>query len=237
MAEPIYKIHKKFKKKIIGCTNPKICSIYGVLKNNNRESPYCMYNEYVAVQLARLFKFPICDGILTIHDKQTSFVSLMLAMATLSLPDTRESQMYRLCSLYPQEVAEIFAFDMLIGNYDRGNHIKATFVSPEFPLFRGFDHSNALLGLDIDPNESLASLASNKPIIELHPFAPYVSKLNVSDAIDEMTTHRDGVGNRCLYEEDFLGVHASLQLQLATVLTGRLDRLQEIFENSFGRMR
>ncbi len=49
----------------------------------------------------------------------------------------------------------LVAFDVWIGNRDRGRNLKASVVTPHLPVFRAFDHSHALLNIEATPEEGL----------------------------------------------------------------------------------
>ena len=236
---PTYKIHRIFKKKLRGATSPHLCSLYGIIKHDNRDAPYCVYNEHVAMQLARHFRTPVCDGVLTITAKQLAFVSLKLTIAGISLPNARESQNKRICELYPAEAAALMVFDILIGNFDRNLNMKATVATPQHRLLRGFDHSESLLGICTTPWDSIIELASKDLIVHDHPFYGKLPWHRIKEAIFDIDCHKDDYmpfHAACVHEKPFNNVPVKIQKALAASLVVRAENLKEIISKHEGKV-
>jgi len=54
-----YKIHKVMRQLSTGSTKPYACTIKAILKCDCVEAPHGVYNELVAVRLAKPFTFPL----------------------------------------------------------------------------------------------------------------------------------------------------------------------------------
>lgn len=153
-----------------GITAPVNGSVNAVIKFDSPESEHCVYNELVAVRLAQTLHAPLADGVLTVAGAGHAFASLELGAPGLPLPDVPDSHLGRVAELYPEAVAGLIAFDLWIGNADRARNIKASLVTPHVPVFRGFDHSHALLAIEASPTRSLQRLKAGDLIVASHPF-------------------------------------------------------------------
>jgi hypothetical protein len=175
MPEPTYRIRRIYSRKVKGSTQASQGTLDAILKFDGDESPHCVYNEIVALRLAQTLHIPVADGALTLTPDGHTYASLELAASGLQLPDVLESRLDAVAQRYPDEVAALVAFDLLIGNFDRGSNLKAVLASPHLSLFRAFDHSHALLSVKNAPEDSIKVLDSNGLIVRFHPFYGRVS--------------------------------------------------------------
>jgi hypothetical protein len=107
-----------------------------------------------------------------------ALVSLHLDSPGQRLADLRCSQRGGAAEADPDEVAALVLSDVLFGNWDRARNIKVSVSNRHLRLFRGFDHSHALVGVyRNDPEHSLSDLRSCVPaflrscvlIVRTHP--------------------------------------------------------------------
>ncbi|MGC8733130.1 MAG: hypothetical protein ACP5RC_12870, partial [Halothiobacillaceae bacterium] len=165
MPEPTYRIRRIYSRKVKGSTQASQGTLDAILKFDGEESPHCVYNELVAMRLAQTLHIPVADGVLTLTPDGQTYASLELAASGLQLPDVLESRLDDVARRYPDEAAALVAFDLLIGNFDRGNNLKAVLASPHLQLFRAFDHSHALLSVKSAPEDSIKALASDALLV------------------------------------------------------------------------
>lgn len=202
-----------------------------ILKFDSDEAPNCVYNEIVASNLAHVLQIPIAAGILTITGDGFSFASLALASPGIALPDIGKTQIAKVAATYRDEVAELVAFDVLIGNWDRGFNIKATLDTPHIRIFRGFDHSHAILGCKRTDGESIAALHQGDAIVSHHPFFGRVDPqlaLKHAKRISELPSEYI---HRCArFGKAFRSVSEDKQSELARALIKRRKILPHILE-------
>ena len=231
MAEPIYKIHRVLKPASSGVTEASTGALNAILKFDHPASRHCVYNEYVALRIAQTLHIPTADGALTTVGDGLTYASLEVDSIGLSLPNMLKSQGRKVAAAYPSEAAALVAFDIFIGNWDRKQNIKASLHTPGVPIFRGFDHSHALLNIEDDPLRSIARLGSDDLIVKFHPFY-----LNISDTILNYWVDRiealphSLLDECCCYKRDFRSVNQERQNELAAALTTRQKRLRDIIE-------
>lgn len=175
MPEPTYRIRRIYSRKVKGITRASQGTLDAVLKFDSDESPHCVYNEIVALRLAQTLHIPIADGALTLTPDGQTYASLELAASGLQLPDVLKARLDGVARRYPDEVAALVAFDLLIGNFDRGSNLKAVLASPHLHLFRAFDHSHALLSVKPAPEDSIKALGNDGLLVRFHPFYGRVS--------------------------------------------------------------
>jgi hypothetical protein len=133
---------------------------------------------------------------------------------------------------YPNEMAALLAFDLLIGNCDRGQSIKAALVTPQIRLFAAYDHSHALLNIEEDPWQSIERLNSEEWIVQFHPCIARVTPEHIEQWIERMsTTPLEYIQECCILGRPFQGVSMDMQEALANALDRRMGILWELFES------
>lgn len=229
MLHPTYEVRNIRSRPLGGVTGPSSCTVEGVMKFDGGESPYCVYNEAVGVRLAQTLHAPVADGVLTSSGDGPAFVSLYLAAPPERLPNIHWSRRDKIASKYRVEVAALVAFDIFIGNGDRFRNIKASLANPQLYLFRGFDHSHALLTTRRTPADSLAALASEDIIAERHPFYGFVDLNDVAEWAKRIKATPDAmIAECCEFNRDFRSATQDMQCKLAIALVKRKSLLPKI---------
>lgn len=229
MAEPTYKIRRILKKSASGITKASYCTLGAILKFDSDESPHCVYNEIVAVRLAQTCHIPLADGVLTATSDGPSYASLELASPGIQLPDMLESQTPSVAAAYPDAVAALVAFDILIGNRDRSRNVKASLTTPHIRLFRAFDHSHALLTIEDTSGQSIVALGTYDLIATRHPFYGFISGGLLDTWVTRIASVPDTLIKECArFGKPFRGVDENMQEQLADALVTRTQNLREI---------
>ena len=224
-----YRIRRILKSNKLGITSPAACTLDAILKFDSQESPHCVYNEHVALRLAQTLHIPVADGALAHAGDGLAYASLQVDSPGLSLPDMLKSQISRVADQYSDQVAAVVAFDIFIGNWDRGRNLKASLVTSHIRLFRAFDHEHALLGVEADPKDSISRLHSGDLIVKFHPFYGHVLRVPLeywTNRIDELQD--EYIRECCEFESDFRSVPFSLQRDLASALIARRESIAAI---------
>lgn len=221
-----YRIRRISSRKAHGVTQASFCTLDAVLKFDSAESPYCVYNEMVAEQLARLLQVPVARGAITSTGDGPAFASLQVASPGISLPEMLPSQAERVANKYPKAAAALVAFDLWIGNWDRASNLKASLVSPHVPLICGYDHSHALLAVDEDPMESCRRLADGDLIVRVHPFYGHVAEADLRMWMQRIEAINDAILREvCVVDRAFRAVTQTHQQALAEALVQRSKKL------------
>jgi len=131
--QSIYSVRRIYKKQASGITQPKFCTMNAVLKVDGQESPQCVYNEKVATNIAQTLHVPNAVGVLADKPSTHSYASLEIAKPSIPLPNIRKSQIYEAAKHYPESVAALVVFDILIGNTDRYQNLKVSLFAPQIP--------------------------------------------------------------------------------------------------------
>ena len=226
-----YRIHKiaPLRRGSAGITRPDSCTMNGFLKYDGPESRHCVYNEYVALRLAQALRVPVADGVLAVAGDGLAYASLEVAMPGIDLPDMIARQAARVASQYPRGAAALVAFDIWIGNWDRGRNLKASVASPHLPLFLAFDHSHALLDIKADAGESVACLAGGALIAASHPFYGLVESENLGGWVSRIAGLDAGLlADCCVFHRPFRSVDVGLQKSLGNALASRAASLSGI---------
>lgn len=218
-----------------GVTTPYFCTLSGILKfDYPDEAPNCVYNELVAMRLGCCVGAPVASGALVSAERGEGFVSLMIGARNFKLPDLDVEFRTDAVRAFPNHAASLLAFDIFIGNMDRGSNLKADIKRKNLQFFSGFDHSHCLLDTTLDLDQSIELLGSDALILQEHPFfkvvglSPgrvdyYVEKIaNLSD---------DSILSACVFGEVFRRVTMDQQERLAEALCRRKDLLPEIVRN------
>jgi len=221
-----------------GVTSPVTGSLHAVIKFDSPEAEHCVYNELVAVRLAQTLHAPLADGVLTVAGAGHAFASLELGAPGLPLPDLPESQHGRAAELYPEAVAGLVAFDVWIGNPDRANNFKASLVTPHVPVFRGFDHSHALLCVESTTAKSLQRLKAGDLIAEVHPFFGRVRLEHLARWVERIKALPDDyIAECCEFGRPIGAVTVKTQKALVQALIQRRNKLGVIIQIHMGTVR
>lgn len=234
-----YRIHKISRKTrgAAGLTSPAACTLHGILKFDGNESPHLVYNEYVALRLAQAARIPVADGVLTVAGDGLAYASLEVALPGMVLPDVLPSQLDKISIKYPRETAALLAFDIWIGNRDRGRNLKASLVTPHLPVFRAFDHSHALLNIENSPQNSLQRLSSRDLILLGHPFFGRIQKAHLDRWVKRIREISiDVILDCCVYGRPFRTVSTTIQTSLYSVLLARAAALETIIQANMGKI-
>jgi hypothetical protein len=224
--EPLYTVTWVGKEPLEGITDPLPCTLRGIAKFDSPESPFCVYNEYVALRVGRFLNVPLADGVLSLIDNDISYVSLQLS-PDKQLLQPLASQYPKIARRYPLEAAALLAFDLLIGNWDRYSNFMATLVHQ--PMIRAFDHSHALLTITGDPMTSMKHLASNKLIAKSHPFMGLVDYTTLSQWVNRLEgLDRTHLWRCCSMMGPFKDVTLEMQDMLIEALYTRRKKLPGI---------
>lgn len=233
MQESPYKIHRIMRQISHGSTRSSKCTLPAILKFDCEESPHCVYNESVVVRLGQTLHVPIADGVLTHTGDGPAFASLEIGSPGLSLPNLVESRIEKIARTYPDEVAALTAFDILIGNFDRKQNLKASIATPHIKVFLGFDHSHALLNLKDDPMESIQCLGSNDLAVRCHPFYGHLDWDMLYWWAERISSTPDNsIRECCLMGKTFRAVTEDLQRMLADALVCRKQLLPSIISEN-----
>ncbi|GAM09051.1 hypothetical protein OR1_01325 [Geobacter sp. OR-1] len=229
MQETPYKIHRIMRQLSHGCTRASKCTLPAILKFDCDDSPHCVYNENVVVRLGQTLHVPIADGVLTHTGDGPAFASLEIGSPGLSLPNVIDSRIERIARTYPGEAAALTAFDILIGNWDRKQNLKASVATPHIKLFLGFDHSHALLNLKEDPWDSIKCLGSTDLTVRFHPFYGYVDLDILHWWAERIAATPDAyIRECCMMGKTFRAVTEDLQEYLSQALVKRKNLLPSI---------
>jgi len=230
MSATPYKIHRICRRTKIGSTAASFCTLSAVLKFDSDESPFCVYNEHVATKLAQTLHLPAADGVLTSTGDGPTYASLEVFTPGLSLPDLLQSQCSKAAAVYPNEVAALVAFDILIGNNDRGENLKACLATPHIRIFKAFDHGNCLLNIEGEPHEKcLRMLESGDLIVKHHPFYGLVRESLLNDWTKRISEVGDLYFDECCnMGKTFRAVTVDMQKATASALIARKKALPGI---------
>ena len=129
---------------------------------------------------------------------------------------------------YPNAAAAIFVFDVWILNSDRENNLKANLTTAPTPIVAAIDHEQTLLGVNDDPDVSLAALmAMSFP--ERHPLGDHISAPEVerwTKAVAELSD--EAIIDAVVLGQSVGGVHARTQRKLAQALIERQAQIAEL---------
>jgi hypothetical protein len=233
VPEPTYKIRRILKKTAVGVTKSAYCTLDAILKFDNPESPFCVYNEHVALRLAQTLHIPVADGALTHAGNGLAYASLQIDSPGLPLPDLLKSQIKQVANGYADHVGATVAFDIFIGNWDRGRNLKASLVTPHIRVFRTFDHEHALLNIESIPSNSISRLRSADLVVYHHPFYGYVSEHHLSKWVTRIAALNDEyIRECCIYGSTFRNVDDGIQRDLAEALISRKVLLGQVVSNN-----
>ena len=239
MTPTPYIIHRINRRTKTGITAASLCTLNAILKFDCDESPYCVYNEHVAVKLAQTLHLPVTDGVLASTNDGPAFASLEIATTGLPLPNLLKSQSAKAASLYPNEAAALVAFDILIGNYDRGSNLKTSLSTPHIRIFKAFDHSHCLLTIEETPDDSLLRLSDASDLIaKFHPFYGHVRQSLLIDWATRVASVEDVyIKECCNMGKTFRTVTADMQKNLSAALIKRKNALPTIIAKQFGTIK
>lgn len=212
------------------------CDIAAILKHDSDESPYCVYNEFVATQLAATWGAPIARGLLIVGALGLGFASLEAGAPGLFLSNMGPLTHRRVLARYARQCARLLVFDEWIGNRDRLGNVRAAIGSNEVRLFVGFDQAQALLSCEDAPSGSIEQLRTAKAIARpTHPFRAEVApdagafRAHVATAVQACReVPAAAVIEACNVTHPALGVSLRLRTALAEALVHRQKHLREI---------
>jgi len=224
-----YSIRRIYRKGPHGITAPKFCTVNAVLKFDSKESPQCVYKEKVATNLAQTLHTPNAAGIFAGGLGVHNFASLKIANPGFTLPDIRKSWIKETAKHYPDHVAALVAFDILIGNTDRYQNLKASLFTPHIEIFAAFDHSHALLHPHHPPKQAIALLHSNSLILTSHTFYGLIKRSLLRKWCNRIANTPDYMIQECCeFHKPINTVDESTQKALAHALIFRKDNLPQI---------
>jgi len=212
-----------------GRTAPFTGTLDAILKRDGEESPYAVYNEYVALRLGQMLSLPLMAGVPVAGPTGLLFASLRLNETGMSLPDMHQRRIKNVVDRYSQECAAILVFDCWIGNDDRAMNIKAYTSSAPVSLFRAYDHDAALLGPLTPPGYRLKELADGGLIVGGHPFSGKLAKALTDPLVKRIQklTQRQ-IAECCCLGAPLHGASAELQEQLTQALIDRQPHLPRL---------
>jgi hypothetical protein len=226
-----YRIHKinRPRRSPQDIAAPATCTLHGILKVDQPESPHLVYNEYVALRLGQALRVPVADGILAVAGDGLAYVGLESGLPGMDLPDVRSSQLAKVAERHPSAAAALVAFDIWIGNRHRGCNVKASLLTPHSAMFRAFDHGRALLDAGDDVDSSIRALQNGNLIVETHPFYRRVD----DDALRDWTGRIAAVDGNvvrdcCDFRHPFRTVSVDTQEKLQIALRERALKLEKI---------
>jgi hypothetical protein len=147
--------------------------VRAVAKRNSPVSPYCVANEYVAAEIAKLLQIPISPcGIL--EDEAGTRWYAELAFSKEGEPVEAADPLVCV-ECFPDLCAGITLFDIYIANGDR--HSRNIFLDEPNKDIRVFDHELALLGGTAGQGEGrLTGTVVDSPAVGEHCILPALSK-------------------------------------------------------------
>ncbi|MBL8508853.1 MAG: hypothetical protein JNM11_10300, partial [Chitinimonas sp.] len=212
-----------------GVTAVASAALGAIVKFDSPEAPHAVYCEIVCQRVGRLFHVPLADGVLTATADGPAYASLEVCLPGVATPDLPQSRRVEVAKRYPNEVAALLAFDILIGNNDRACNVKAVTISPHIHCFAGFDHSHTLLNIESTIDACLARLSSNDLIVGNHPFLKLVNKELLHSWAARIAAVDTGLLSACCtFNRAFRGVDEQRQLDLAKALVRRQQKLPEL---------
>jgi len=118
-----------------------------VAKRNSTDAPYAVPNEFICGRLGLLIGLPVPPGtVVTTEDGRLAYVSLQFGPKGKPPPPVNPQEF---TEDNPNIAAGVIAFDHWIGNPDRHEHNLAYVRGePKIPV-TVFDHSHALLGVEV----------------------------------------------------------------------------------------
>ncbi len=213
-----------------GSTKVSKCKLPGFLKLDGEESNHCAYNEMVCNRLGHTVHAPIAAGGLVATHGGQGYVSMEIYSPGESLPNLDLASRDKIARRYQKEIAGLVAFDIWVGNWDRGRNVKVSTNNGNLHLFCGFDHSHTLLD-SIGTNEELniSLLASNALIVQTHPFYGYVDNEHLISWLRRV----EGIPDYLILEccdmgGRFNGVTHAMQQDLSKALIQRREIIMAI---------
>lgn len=144
MTQPNYRIIAYGRQLGIGVAGSRYVTLSAVAKENSSAAPYCVPNELICGELARMLRLPVPPlGIVKGTGGPPLVASLDFNLTGNSLPDVDVAQCV---AELPDLSAGLLMFDIWVANLDRhaGNFSVDFFAKP--PQMNIFDHSHALFG-------------------------------------------------------------------------------------------
>ena len=214
-----------------GITQPVYASVRAVLKTDGLESPYCVYNELVAARLAGLLRLPVATGVPTVQQGTLRYASLVAATPRSGIPMLAKWRAPGAALHYPEDAAALVAFDVFIGNWDRGENLKVN-LDTRSRYFCAFDHSHALLAVKDAPQDSIQALRSHQLLVSHHPFYGHVTAAALDAGVQRIRELPGKlVHEACCFGVPINTVDLGMQLALADALLLRKSFLTHILSS------
>ena len=207
-----------------------------VLKFDSPEFPSLVYTELVAQRLANAFGVPVAAGVPVFVGNRYAFASLMVASHANALTTLSPSRVAELCRTYPDEVAALVAFDLLIGNWDRSENAMAALGLAPLRMFVAFDHSHALLHVEADSAASIDRLARGDLIVQAHPFFRRVDRGRLMLWVSRIQALSKHMWEHCAGARPLPQVTEEISRALATALQHRARALPTLIEQHAERL-
>lgn len=172
----------------IGVAGALYVTLSAVAKTNSAAAPYCVPNELICGELARMLRLPVPPVGVIVRPGDTPLIaSLDFNLTGNSLPDVDVAQCI---TDLPDLSAGLLMFDIWIANLDRhrGNFSVDFLAKP--PQMNIFDHSHALFGFAAGQGEARLNGLIDRLGISWTTNIPFVSGKHrhcLLDAIDTDT--------------------------------------------------
>lgn len=234
-GDPRCRVHEQ-KVTSLGSSGPKLGSMRAVVKQDSEAAPTTVYNEYVASRLGAMFGISVATGVLAEGEQSgsttTAYASLIANGPGGRLPHVTRYSVEQVAQRYPWECSGMLVFDVLIGNWDRLENVRAELVRPGLGFISGFDHANSLLmSASSLAQVSIDALARGEPIVHSHPFAPFVSRALVAAWIQRVAIMPSVFIRQCCVLGGPLNRVSSIeQLGLAYALERRVGLMSSLCE-------
>lgn len=211
-----------------GATQPALGTLDAVLKFDTLEFPALVYGELVARRVGSALGVPIADGVLSFLGNTYAYASLMVAPHGLALTKLSRRCANAVATRYPDEAAALTVFDLLIGNWDRGDNVMAALGAAPIRMFVGYDHSHALLHVDSDEEASIARLGRGDLIVRSHPFFGRIEREQTLLWASRVASLPNYMWQRCVAAAPMLGIAADIPVALGNALQKRAQVLSDV---------
>ncbi len=148
---------------LTGDSAPQRCTLSGVAKRNSTKAPYAVPNEFICGRLGLLTGLPVPPGtVVTADDGKLAYVSLRFGPKEEPPPPLDPQEFVE---DNPSTAAGVVAFDCWIGNPDRHEHNLAYVRGESRVPVMVFDHSHALLGVQVGAAVHQLRTTIDEPLI------------------------------------------------------------------------
>lgn len=225
---------------LTGASAPQRCTLSGVAKRNSTSAPYAVPNEFICGRLGLLIGLPVPPGaMVTTDDGKLAYVSLQFGPKGEPPPPVNPQEFVE---DNPTIAAGVVAFDCWIGNPDRHQHNLAYIRGePKVPV-TVFDHSHALLGVQVGAavqqlrrtaDDPLVSGILRQYITSSREFGYWANRIRAvsSELIRDIcrtVIHEDGItADECTAAAEFL-IHRKYRvLEQLRRSKGRMPNVQQ----------